>query len=204
MEPVSLHCTLLNLRSWFTTNKIIRGQAWGILGFAQTYNWTKDKTFLNAAITLANHFLAHLDAATHHHPYVPLWDFKDEETKQTADPLRDTSAAMIAANGLLLLHQALSAPPSSSSPYFAAAVRITKETIDLSYSHESSHFTANPITLKIEAVNTVPSQRWDSILKNATANHNSAALHRYSNHGLVYADYYFLELGNKLLRMGYV
>jgi hypothetical protein len=126
---------------------------------------------------------------------------------------------MIAANGFLLLHQALSTPGTStskqaSSPYLAAAVRIAKETIDLSYSRESSHFTTTTSSSDnsqsqvagqtIQAINTNPSQRWDSILKNATANHNPAALHRYSNHGLVYADYYFLELGNKLLRMGFV
>lgn len=46
--------------------------------------------------------------------------------------------------------------------------------------------------------------QWDGILLHATANNNGDALHKYSDHGLVYADYYFLELGNNLLRMGLV
>jgi hypothetical protein len=45
---------------------------------------------------------------------------------------------------------------------------------------------------------------WDGILMHATANNNEDAHKRYWDHGLVYADYYFLEAGNKLLRMGLV
>jgi len=48
------------------------------------------------------------------------------------------------------------------------------------------------------------SNRWDAILAHSTANYNANALRRYADHGLVYADYYFLALGNKLLRMGLV
>lgn len=43
---------------------------------------------------------------------------------------------------------------------------------------------------------------WSSILMHSTANNNEHAHVRYSDVGLIYADYYFLELGNKLLRMG--
>jgi hypothetical protein len=45
---------------------------------------------------------------------------------------------------------------------------------------------------------------FDGILMHATANNNEDAFKRYADHGLVYADYYFLEVGNKLLRMGLV
>ena len=43
---------------------------------------------------------------------------------------------------------------------------------------------------------------YPAILMHSTANNNENALFKYSDCGLIYADYYMLELGNKLLRMG--
>ena len=140
---------------------------------------------------LADHFLSRLAFAKHHHPYVPLWDFDDG----AAPFLRDTSAGMIAANGLLILHQQMG---SESSPYLDAALHIVKDTIDLSLTTDPAPLVVNRASGKIDT----PEPEWPSILKNATANNNEFAIHRYSDHGLVYADYYFLELGNKFLRMG--
>jgi hypothetical protein len=40
-----------------------RGQAWGIMGFAQTYIWTKDREFLIVACGLAAYFLHRLATA---------------------------------------------------------------------------------------------------------------------------------------------
>jgi hypothetical protein len=174
-----------------------RGQAWGILGFTQTYVWTKEPIFLETAIALAAFFLSQLSNATVPYPYVPLWDF-DAPIPEGSDGLRDTSAGMIAANGLLLLHQIL----NNNSPYLDAVVRITKDTLSYCLATETARFDVDK-----EGKVSVPSAeegQWDGILMHATANNNSDALHRYSDHGLVYADYYFLELGNKLLRMGLV
>jgi glucose-6-phosphate isomerase len=39
-----------------------RGQAWGVLGFAQVYGWTKRKEFLDASKELARYFLSRLPA----------------------------------------------------------------------------------------------------------------------------------------------
>lgn len=182
----------------YTNNlPISRGQAWGILGFTQTYIWTKDPTFLQAAISLSDYFLGQLANATHEHPCVPVWDFDAPIPVNTA-PLRDTSAGMIAANGLLLLHQTL----HNNSPYLDAVLRISRETVNYCLSSDVPKFEVGS-----DGKVNVPSLekgRWDSILTHATANNNEDALHRYSDHGLVYADYYFLELGNKLLRMGLV
>ena len=47
-----------------------------------------------------------------------------------------------------------------------------------------------------------PRNRFDGMLKFGTANNNEYARKRYANHGLVYADYYLVEFGNRLLRMG--
>ena len=102
---------------------------------------------------------------------------------------------MIAANGLVLLHQIL----NKNSPFLTAALRIAKETIDLSVSSDRASF-----SFADDGKVSVESGSWDGILMNATANNNENAVVRYSDHGLVYADYYFLEFGNKLLRMGMV
>lgn len=169
-----------------------RGQAWAILGFTQTYIWTKDPTFLQAAINLSKYFLERMSKSTHTNPYVPVWDF---DAPAQTPPLRDTSAGMIAANGLVLLHQIL----NNNSPYLAAALRIAKETVDLSLSSDKASFSIGD-----DGGVSVEKGSWDGILMNATANNNENALMRYSDHGLVYADYYFLELGNKLMRMGLV
>lgn len=175
-----------------------RGQAWAILGFTQTYIWTKDPTFLNAAISLAKYFLSRLEASPHSHPFVPLWDF-DAPPSSTAAPLRDTSAGMITANGLLLLHQIL----HGDSPFLAAALRIVKETRDLSLSPNKAKFETKAEHHRYMVVDEGDA-RFDGILMNSTANNNEHAFQRYWDHGLVYADYYLLEFGNKLLRMGFV
>lgn len=169
-----------------------RGQAWAILGFTQSYVWTKQSTFLQAAIDLSGYFLERISSATHTHPFVPVWDF---DAPPETPPLRDTSAGMIAANGLVLLHQIL----NNNSPYLASVLRIAKETIDLSLSSDKARFSIGG-----DGAVAVEKGTWDAILMNATANNNENAVVRYSDHGLVYADYYFLEFGNKLMRMGLV
>ncbi|UKZ57213.1 hypothetical protein TrVGV298_011065 [Trichoderma virens] len=169
-----------------------RGQAWTILGFAQTYIWTKNQVFLETAIRLSEHFLQRLRGARHKYPYVPLWDF---DAPIGEEPLRDSSAGMIAANGLLLLHQIL----GEGSKYLDDALRIASETIDMCQATDPARLVADEESnIRAEGVT------FDCILKHATANNNEYALVRYSDHGLVYADYYFLEFGNKLLRMGMV
>lgn len=106
---------------------------------------------------------------------------------------------MIAANGMVLIHQALVDSPSTSTNYLDAAVHIAKDTIDLSLADDPA-----PFHLRDNGTVDVAKPAFESILKNATANNNEWAIFRYSDHGLVYADYYFLELGNKLLRLGLV
>ncbi|KAL1835099.1 hypothetical protein VTK73DRAFT_6272 [Phialemonium thermophilum] len=46
------------------------------------------------------------------------------------------------------------------------------------------------------------SSRFDALLRCGTANNNANARKRYANHGLAYGDYYLVEFGNRLLRMG--
>ena len=182
-----------------------RGQAWAILGFAQTYMWTKEATFLSAAQQLANYFLRRLaESPAPTNRNVPVWDFDappGEDLDTDGQPLRDSSAGMIAANGLLLLYQALQRINlGRGSVYLEAALLIVADTIAYSMDRtDKATFSVDEGGKVVVAPGT-----WDAVLKHSTANNNANALVRYRDLGLVYADYYFLEFGNKLLRMGFV
>ncbi|RHZ65992.1 glycoside hydrolase family 88 protein [Aspergillus thermomutatus] len=185
-----------------------RGQAWAITGYAQTYAWTGDPQFLDVAIGLAEYFLVRLEGAPDCVErtvngrmvgrYVPLWDFDapvDEDS-----PLRDSSAGVIAANGMLLLSQALVGCDERARRFRDAAMRIVSETVEFSYSRDEARIVDGG-RMQVEDVS---GRRFDAILRNATANHNAQDLERYSDHGLVYADYYLLEFGNQLLKLGLI
>jgi hypothetical protein len=117
------------------------------------------------------------------------WDF-DAPVEFGQPVLRDTSAGMIAANGLVLLHQTL----QGQSPFMNSAIRILEDTLDFSMATDKAHFEVVDGKLAVHDV------QFAAILKHSTANNNSHAPIRYSDHGLIYADYFFLELGNRLLR----
>ena len=72
-----------------------RGQAWGIEGFTIAYRETLDPNYLTTAKKIANYFIDHLPS-----DYVPYWDFNIPEYP-AAPQIKDTSAAAIAASGLL-------------------------------------------------------------------------------------------------------
>ncbi|KAF1957222.1 Six-hairpin glycosidase [Byssothecium circinans] len=187
-----------------------RGQAWAIMGFAQTYTWTKQLIYLETAIGCAKYFFGRLEESKKrwHHPLVPAWDF-DAPEEDEKDPLRDVSAGVIAANGLLIIHQALeSLPPaavaklSASTCFLDAALDIVSETLDMALDRDFAEVAAMNKGESQEIV--AKESGFDAILRHATANNNQHAHKPYKDHGLVYADYYLLEFGNKLLRMGLV
>lgn len=72
-----------------------RGQAWAIYGFSIAYRETQDETFLAAARKVADYYIKNLPD-----DFVPYWDFNVPD--KTKEP-RDSSAAAIAASGLLEL-----------------------------------------------------------------------------------------------------
>lgn len=93
-----------------------RGQAWLIYGLALCYRYTKDLDFLYAAKCASNYFLNRLPS-----DLVCNWDLiftQDEEQ-------RDTSAAAIAACGLLELHRQLPAQDAERNLYLNAGRAIT-------------------------------------------------------------------------------
>ncbi|KAJ2904060.1 uncharacterized protein MKZ38_008871 [Zalerion maritima] len=247
-----------------------RGQAWGILGFSQTYAWTKDPEFLDAAAGMAEYFIHRLESApssvdvervvapasasasasasaaaaaqTQAPPrkrpsggeakeaagkaeaarkcgrLVPLWDFdapltftsppsSSSSSSAPSSPLRDCSAGVIAANGMLVLSSALSGlgRHSHAARYLDYALRIVEDTIAFSLAEEKAVLKSGGGGAGEDGFGVVDANEgstFEAILKNATANHNAKDYKRYWDHGLVYADYYLIEFGNRLLKMG--
>ncbi|KAK8103184.1 glycoside hydrolase family 88 protein [Apiospora sp. TS-2023a] len=186
-----------------------RGQAWSILGFAQVYTWTKDPIFLETAIGCANLFVDKLATyqGRHHHPFVPPWDFSAPDS-HTNEPLRDSSAAVIAAVGMLHIHSSLAlARPgrdqenidAHGSSFLQTALRIVSETLDLCLDRDLASF-LSPGAKPSEYDIPVAESGFDAILRQATAHNNPDAFEPNSDHGSVYADYFTLEFGNLLLR----
>ncbi|KAF4554499.1 Hypothetical protein D9617_4g002540 [Elsinoe fawcettii] len=192
-------------QGWKDESCWTRGQAWAVMGFAQTYQWTRDIVFLQTAIGCASYFLRRLRESRHHHPLVPVWDF-DAPQDNPQEPLRDTSAAVIVANGFLIIHEALQSLGISEEEclrsfvgeedFLQSAIEIVQETIDMSLDQDFARLNGSDKSFGVSA------SKFDAILRNATTNNNEHAHQPYTDHGLVYADYYFLEFGNKLLRMG--
>jgi unsaturated chondroitin disaccharide hydrolase len=89
-----------------------RGQAWAVHGFTMAYRETGVRRLLDAARRTADWFLTHLPPDR-----VPYWDF---EAPGIPNEPRDSSAAAIAASGLLEL-AALEPDATRSARYRAAA-----------------------------------------------------------------------------------
>lgn len=194
----------LTAQGYSASSTWARGQAWAILGYAQTYLWTKDHIFLDAACGLAEYFLQRLEVTRVGYK-VPVWDF-DAPTEDPEGPIFDSSAGAIAANGMLLISEALAADQQFlvSRGFRDCAIGVVRALLRDALA-EKAKFVAGGLdgkTFEVEDVEV--GKTFDAILKNATANNNAGANRRYRSHGLVYADYYLLQFGNQLLRMGLV
>lgn len=181
-----------------------RGQSWAVAGFAETYHWTHDLSFLNTARNCADYFLQRLPESG-----VPPWDFDaaDDAARNgnSAQP-PDVSAAVITAYGMLLIHKALVSLNQRSS-YLEHALRLV-EAVTVHQMNPAASFVDS--TDQIETVErsttgvvtrSVDLGNSETILNGATINNHEYAPRRWANHGLVYADYYFLLVGNMLLEM---
>jgi len=72
-----------------------RGQAWALYGFNTSYRYSGDRRFLDTAEACAGYYIEHTPADG-----IPPWDY---DAPEESGKLLDTSAAAIAASGLLQL-----------------------------------------------------------------------------------------------------
>lgn len=93
-----------------------RGNAWALLGFANTYRYTGDQRFLDTAKRTAHYFISALPD-----DHVPYWDFRLPSFE--GQP-RDSSAGAIAASGLLEIAEHV--PVGEKQLYIKAAEKILK------------------------------------------------------------------------------
>lgn len=83
-----------------------RGQAWGLYGFAQCYQYTGDRRYLEMSEKIADFILSLPNMPS---DKIPYWDMKDPRVADLApgqdnpDCPRDASSAAIIASGLYLL-----------------------------------------------------------------------------------------------------
>ncbi|TDL27624.1 d-4,5 unsaturated-glucuronyl hydrolase-like protein [Rickenella mellea] len=148
-----------------------RGQSWGIYGFATMYQNSKLPRYLDTSRRMANYFLNAVPSTG----IVP-WDFN----APTSPPRpADSSAANIAATGLLLLSRlegSLSPPNVTGAKFWSdAAIKLLSDNTKLAWR-----------------------PAWQSLLANGTVNKPAGN----SLTGIVYGDYYFIKAGNDLLSMG--
>lgn len=180
-----------------------RGQAWAITGFVQVYQWTQDASFLETAKACVDYFVEHLPASG-----IPPWDFQAPRDKPQPT---DTSAAMIASYGMLLIHEAETGAGRPSA-YLQRALRIIRA-VCASHVNSPANFVARDSIVEAYGLQSLDNQRavtvtvdmkegTETILNGATINNYEFAPRKWANHGLVYADYFFLLVGNKLLDMG--
>lgn len=206
-------------QGWRDRSTWSRGQAWGILGYAQTYSWTKEKKYLDVACGMAEFFLHRMDTSPssvessangrfngtspHHRRgrYVPLWDF-DAPIENEEFPLRDSSAGSIAANGMLIISQALAGLGDDrlARRFRNAAVDIVRDLLAVALAPEKARLVVGADGLTdvedISAGNT-----FEGLMKYGTVNNHENSTRRYADHGIVYGDYYLVEFGNRLLRL---
>ena len=144
-----------------------RGLAWSLYGFGTAYGYSGDPRFLWTAEACADFYLAHTPAGG-----VPPWDY-DAPPESRALP--DTSAAAIAASGLLQLSK-LSADPIKGRHYDAAARRVL-ETLCTNHLAESD-------------------PAWEGILKGGVYHiHKQLGV----NESVMWGEYFFVEALDRVL-----
>jgi unsaturated chondroitin disaccharide hydrolase len=127
-----------------------RGAAWAIYGLALCYHYTNEVNYLEAAKRVAHFFLSHLPVDR-----VPSWDFR---LPSKVEAPKDSSAAAIAASGLLLIAEKVK---KTESPIYQQAGERIVESLYKNYGdwegdeeglilHGTSHFpegkyTDNPL-----------------------------------------------------------
>lgn len=140
-----------------------RGQAWAIYGFVLCYKYTKEKKFLDISRKTANYFINNLTE-----DMIPYWDLSF--TKEEQD-LKDSSAASIAACGLLELSRQLE---DKGLVYKKAAYKIISSLYEGYFIHKESN-------------------RFNGLIQHGVYHRNNGA-----DELTIWGDYFYLE---SLVRM---
>lgn len=149
-----------------------RGQAWGLYGYATAYRFSHDPAFLKASKELAKYFVKRVDETAQGDNKGAVWWDFDAPRPPNT---RDESAAMVACAGMLELYEL-----TGDTQFLPAVAEILEYAIKSAKAPESA----------------------DTVLRGATVNNNPDNTHPNFETGLVYADYYFLQVGNKLMELG--
>jgi unsaturated chondroitin disaccharide hydrolase len=94
-----------------------RGSSWALYGFSLSYEYSRDPRFLETAEACADYYITHCNSDG-----VPPWDFNAPPESRG---ILDTSAAAIAASGLLRLCRLLQ-DPVKGHHYWSLAIRILR------------------------------------------------------------------------------
>ncbi|MEH7480923.1 glycoside hydrolase family 88 protein [Neobacillus drentensis] len=136
-----------------------RGTAWAIYGLTLSYHYTGDTNYLETAKRVAHFFVSHLPE-----DFVPDWDFR---LPANVDTPKDSSAGAIAACGLLLLAEKVTA---AESPIYQRAGEKILESLYRNYGDwEGSE---------------------EGLILHGTSHFPQG---KYTNNPLIYGDYYFVE-----------
>lgn len=95
-----------------------RGQAWGIYGLALSYKYTGDEACIELFDKVAGFYLQHLSA-----DFIPYWDLV---FKEGSDQPKDSSAAAIAACGMLEMAEYL---PADKAAYYRCQAEKTADAL---------------------------------------------------------------------------
>jgi uncharacterized protein YyaL (SSP411 family) len=185
-----------------------RGQAWGIYGFAEFYSLTGNSAYLQTSQRMADWFIEHLPEDG-----LPFWDF-DAEVAPGVTP-RDSSAATIAASGMILLQRQIDECRDedkgqqrghqrhrNQQKYIKAAKGLLEASVKLTLAGEITFAENAPLSAETyiaTPANTSASKGFESILMHATSNNNPAADPKNFDSGLSYGDFYLVEAANRLL-----
>jgi len=146
-----------------------RGLGWALYGFTSAYEYSRDPRFLHTAEACADYYITHTPSDG-----IPPWDYNaPAESRRTLD----TSAAAIAAAGLLRLCRHI-ADPMKGHFYWSTALLILR---NLSTKYLASE-----------------DEEWQGILKGAVYHlHKGLGV----NESVIWGDYFFVEALEEALRV---
>ncbi len=144
-----------------------RGLTWALYGYSVVYEYSRDPRFLETAVACADYYITHANADG-----IPPWDFTAPKDSRN---LLDTSAAAIAASGLLRLCRLLQ-DGVKGHVYWSAAVRILRTL--------SEKYLANK------------DKKWEGILKGGVYHvHKELGV----DESVMWGEYFFVEALDQVL-----